>query len=333
MRSPGAAALERRGAVAAPRALAAGAAASSAACRLAEPVILGRGRGLDVPPHHAPGIAAALHARRDRRRSARAALRAAGVARVFAPPATAARTVCPAHSARCGASAASACSPHPQRAACAGTLLDRRRARRRPSRRRRPCARCARARRPAVAATSRSILSVSSSTSGSPAATASPSFFSHFATRASTIDSPTSGTTIFTGISDLYATPQLDLGGSNAQSKQAPQVRRFSYLPFPISIRCGSPLSLRAGERGVLLRLLRRLRSAAGRGAERLVDEDLLVGRVAGRRSLGRARAARPRDAAHGAAAGRSIRCGRMKSHAPMFSGSSWTQTISSALG
>ena len=46
------------------------------------------------------------------------------------------------------------------------------------------------------AATSTSTLSVSSSTSASPAVTASPSFFSHFATRASTMDSPTSGTTI-----------------------------------------------------------------------------------------------------------------------------------------
>ncbi len=51
------------------------------------------------------------------------------------------------------------------------------------------------------ALTSTSILSVSSSTSGSPAATASPSLRSHLATRASTMDSPTSGTTMLDGIS------------------------------------------------------------------------------------------------------------------------------------
>ena len=50
------------------------------------------------------------------------------------------------------------------------------------------------------APTSRSILSVSSSTRGSPAETTSPSLRSHLATRASTIDSPTSGTTMFAGI-------------------------------------------------------------------------------------------------------------------------------------
>jgi len=53
------------------------------------------------------------------------------------------------------------------------------------------------------AATSRSILSVSSSTRGSPMATISPALRSHLATRASTIDSPTSGTTIFDGIRSL----------------------------------------------------------------------------------------------------------------------------------
>src|SRR5262245_59310146 len=46
------------------------------------------------------------------------------------------------------------------------------------------------------ALTSRSIFSVSSSTSGSPAATRSPAFLSHFTTRASTTDSPSSGTTM-----------------------------------------------------------------------------------------------------------------------------------------
>ena len=50
------------------------------------------------------------------------------------------------------------------------------------------------------AGTSRLTLSVSSSTTGSPMATTSPAFFIQRATRASTIDSPTSGTTICTGI-------------------------------------------------------------------------------------------------------------------------------------
>jgi hypothetical protein len=45
-------------------------------------------------------------------------------------------------------------------------------------------------------ATSRFTLSVSSSTTASPAATASPSRLSHFATVASTIDSPRAGTLI-----------------------------------------------------------------------------------------------------------------------------------------
>src|SRR5688500_16016681 len=57
------------------------------------------------------------------------------------------------------------------------------------------------ARTPARSAlTSRSIFSVSNSTSGSPALTLSPCFFSHLATRASTTDSPSSGTTILVGI-------------------------------------------------------------------------------------------------------------------------------------
>jgi hypothetical protein len=54
------------------------------------------------------------------------------------------------------------------------------------------------ARTPPVSAfTSRSIFSVSSSTTGSPISTRSPSFFSQRATRASTTDSPSSGTTMF----------------------------------------------------------------------------------------------------------------------------------------
>jgi cell division protein FtsW (lipid II flippase) len=53
--------------------------------------------------------------------------------------------------------------------------------------------------RPARSAlTSRSIFSVSSSTSASPRATWSPSFLSQRAMRASTTDSPSSGTTMFT---------------------------------------------------------------------------------------------------------------------------------------
>ncbi len=64
-----------------------------------------------------------------------------------------------------------------------------------------PSFRSMRLRTPADGApTSRSILSVSSSTSGSPADTRSPSLRSHLAIRASTMDSPTSGTTMFAGI-------------------------------------------------------------------------------------------------------------------------------------
>src|SRR5688500_15463728 len=50
---------------------------------------------------------------------------------------------------------------------------------------------------PFSALTSRSIFSVSSSTTASPTSTRSPSFFSQRATRASTTDSPSSGTTMF----------------------------------------------------------------------------------------------------------------------------------------
>ena len=65
-----------------------------------------------------------------------------------------------------------------------------------------PSRRSIRASTPACGApTSRSILSVSSSTSGSPADTRSPSFFSQRETRASTIDSPSSGTTTFDDMS------------------------------------------------------------------------------------------------------------------------------------
>ena len=67
------------------------------------------------------------------------------------------------------------------------------------------------------ALTSRSILSVSSSTSGSPAATASPSLRSHLATRASTMDSPTSGTTMFDGIcAELLTVVQAAVASSGS---------------------------------------------------------------------------------------------------------------------
>ncbi|MEZ5317361.1 MAG: hypothetical protein R2752_08185 [Vicinamibacterales bacterium] len=59
------------------------------------------------------------------------------------------------------------------------------------------------------AATSTSTLSVSSSTSASPAATASPSCLSQRATRASTIDSPTSGTMMLTAMMLRYRRPAI----------------------------------------------------------------------------------------------------------------------------
>ena len=90
------------------------------------------------------------------------------------------------------------------RRACGGrrvagaAAVDRaRRALRRPSRPRLPACSIDASTPARSALTSRSIFSVSSSTSGSPALTLSPCFFSHFATRASTTDSPSSGTTIF----------------------------------------------------------------------------------------------------------------------------------------
>ena len=82
----------------------------------------------------------------------------------------------------------------------AAPLRRSRRALRRPSRRRRPDGSIRLSTPACGAGTSRLTLSVSSSTSGSPRATASPTFFIQRATRASTIDSPTSGTTIFAGI-------------------------------------------------------------------------------------------------------------------------------------
>jgi hypothetical protein len=71
------------------------------------------------------------------------------------------------------------------------------------------------------AGTSTSILSVSSSTRGSPAATASPSFLSHRAIRASTTDSPTSGTTM---LIDMFKNLQSGIGNlqSGLQSGNLP---------------------------------------------------------------------------------------------------------------
>src|SRR3954466_8416960 len=68
------------------------------------------------------------------------------------------------------------------------------------------------------ALTSRSIFSVSSSTTGSPTSTRSPSFFSQRATRASTTDSPSSGTTMLV--------IRLALGGSEAAANQLRQHHR-----------------------------------------------------------------------------------------------------------
>ena len=148
-------------------------------------------RLFDVPPHHAAGVAAAAHLRPDRLRSAaphcaRSAWRASCRDR---PRAAACAAVSPASATRsrgCGraggawrtAARRRTVVDHAEHLADlhvrAFLVLDLPRT---PACRR---------------ATSRSILSVSSSTSGSPAATASPSFFSHCATRASTTDSPSS---------------------------------------------------------------------------------------------------------------------------------------------
>ena len=176
---------------AAPASPSAAAAAGAGGAALAP---VGRGGLLDVAPHDAAGVAAAAHAARDRRRflrrlaapsASRAALRVApvgGPVGLLRSPAAAARPPAIGVAAPCADSSRIRQAP------------------RRPSRPRRPCDRCGSSTPACGALTSRSILSVSSSTSGSPAATASPSFFSHLATRASTIDSPTSGTTIFDGI-------------------------------------------------------------------------------------------------------------------------------------
>ena len=63
------------------------------------------------------------------------------------------------------------------------------------------------------APTSRSIFSVSSSTTGSPVSTRSPSFFSQRATRASTTDSPSCGTTM---LAMAYACLESTIDGSSA---------------------------------------------------------------------------------------------------------------------
>src|SRR6185436_9663438 len=115
---------------------------------------------------------------------------------------------------------------------------------------------------PCGAETSRSILSVSSSTSGSPTATTSPSRRSHFATRASTMDSPTSGTTILAGI----------LLCLSARERPA-CLYYYALIPCPLSLVPGH-----------------------ARAIEGLADERLLIQRVARRRSLGRACTARPCD-------------------------------------
>src|SRR5437867_8853586 len=64
---------------------------------------------------------------------------------------------------------------------------------------------------PCSAPTSRSIFSVSSSPRGSPTSTRSPSFLSQRATRASTRDSPSCGTTIFDTRSSGGSDPVLTL--------------------------------------------------------------------------------------------------------------------------
>ncbi len=70
---------------------------------------------------------------------------------------------------------------------------------------------------PRSALTSRSIFSVSSSTTGSPTSTRSPSFFSHRATRASTTDSPSCGTTMLVMVSRSQTSFDRTIEGSGAE--------------------------------------------------------------------------------------------------------------------
>jgi len=94
---------------------------------------------------------------------------------------------------------------------------------------------------PCSAPTSRSIFSVSSSTTGSPTSTRSPSFFSHRATRASTTDSPSCGTTILdisviSAIYDqrptIYAPAHTSLDSTSGASTSACRVNACSMSAF-----------------------------------------------------------------------------------------------------
>ena len=151
-----------------------------------------------------------------------------------------------------------------------------------------PSLRAIRPRTPACGAlTSRSILSVSSSTSGSPAATTSPSWRSHLATRASTIDSPTSGTTILAG-----------MGESSDWRFVESRVKTGSWAGTPTT--CRQPVSCAAffASRATAGAARRRGRAVG------LLDQRLLIERVPRGRAFGGAGAARPRHAGHGTAFG-----------------------------
>ena len=214
------------------------------------------GGRLDIAAHHAPGVAAALHlAHVDLCTSA--ALRAAGVLRGAVAGALRARPPRRAWWPRAGQGRPRR-SRGPRAPRVAGPALDRRRADRRPSRPRLPGAGSSRARRPDPRSPRGRSSRSRARRAGSPTATASPSFLSQRATRASTTDSPSWGTTTCAG-----------------------------HV-------CSLCLCLGPRARGA--------RRGSG-GGIRLGHQHPLVDHVPRERPLGRARAARATDVAHGQAA------------------------------
>jgi hypothetical protein len=91
------------------------------------------------------------------------------------------------------------------------------------------------------AGTSTSTLSVSSSTSGSPTRTASPSAFNHLAIRASTIDSPISGTTMFTAMTVCRSSLAGGPAESQARAGARPYCANPSRAPAACAIGLDSP--------------------------------------------------------------------------------------------
>ena len=185
------------------------------------------------------------------------------------------------------------------------------RARRRSSRRRRPRARSRRARRSAAPGPRRRSCRSRARRAARPPRRPRPAASASCATRASTMDSPISGTMMF-----------ADIGTSSARSWPQASV---NFRPQAPGVRFPDPASAPSASQ-------RRRAGAGGLGPwafnrEGALDNPRLALRVPGGGAFRRARAARPGEHGEPARADAApASCGRTNSHAPMFSGSSCTQ-------